>query len=645
LNVNQSTGNHTNKIFKTTEDEIKSAAEWAKELHASNPSKQIVIVSPKLNKLHYQFKSIFDQVFFNTLNETGKKSYNISLGLPLDKYPLIQHLLSILELSNQLQKNRIKATTFNAVITSPYIVSAKNEQSARALLVNKVLSLSKTNFKLWEVKDSLSNCPVLEQTLRVISDDQISHRQSHDQWLLSFNQRLQSWGFATDRVLNSNEYQLFNKHQQTSLGLNLLSQYEKSVSADQALEALKNWLSQVIFQAQSAKTPIQILGSLEAEGLYFDAAWVLGMTNDFLPASLNSPRFIPFDIATKHQIPRSNYDLITQDAKDTMTNLTALSNQVIFSYAQTHNESEQQGSPLIEFNNVVEPAIQNQTAHVTTGFINDSKAPKVSNKDVSGGVSILKNQMACAFKGFTHRLNIRCFDAPHIGFNRIEQGEIIHNVLEEIYQKISCREQLLSYNDQDLKAIIKSKIDQELTNYSKSNFIEVERNRLLELVNQFILSEKQRDEFRILSTEQESRVDITGLAFNVRLDRIDEMENGDQIIFDYKIGKTSVSNWCGDIIKEPQLPIYTLSNKTQGICFIELASDKISYKGLSRDKDSLPKQSNKKTACAAWDEQLEIWQQKLNKTSLNFQQGQAQVLPSKNACEYCEYDSLCRIEK
>jgi len=491
----------------------------------------------------------------------------------------------------------------------------------------------------------LSNCPVLEQTLRVISDDQISHRQSHDQWLLSFNQRLQSWGFATDRVLNSNEYQLFNKYQQTSLGLNLLSQYEKSVSADQALEALKNWLSQVMFQAQSAKTPIQILGSLEAEGLYFDAAWVLGMTNDFLPASLNSPRFIPFDIATKHQIPRSNYDLITQDAKDTMTNLTALSNQVIFSYAQTHNESEQQGSPLIEFNNVVEPAIQNQTAHVTTGFINDSKAPKVSNKDVSGGVSILKNQMACAFKGFTHRLNIRCFDAPHIGFNRIEQGEIIHNVLEEIYQKISCREQLLSYNDQDLKAIIKSKIDQELTNYSKSNFIEVERNRLLELVNQFILSEKQRDEFRILSTEQESRVDITGLAFNVRLDRIDEMENGDQIIFDYKIGKTSVSNWCGDIIKEPQLPIYTLSNKTQGICFIELASDKISYKGLSRDKDSLPKQSNKKTACAAWDEQLEIWQQKLNKTSLNFQQGQAQVLPSKNACEYCEYDSLCRIEK
>jgi hypothetical protein len=44
-----------------------------------------------------------------------------------------------------------------------------------------------------------------------------------------------------------------------------------------ALLDLKKWLSQVIFQAQSAKTPIQILGSLEAEGLVFDNAWVLGM--------------------------------------------------------------------------------------------------------------------------------------------------------------------------------------------------------------------------------------------------------------------------------------------------------------------------------------------------------------------------------
>lgn len=99
---------HANKTFKTTQDEIKSAAQWAKKIHASNPSKQIVVVSPKINELHYQFKSIFDQVFHDTLNETGQKSYNISLGLSLDQYPLIQHLLLILKLSSQLQKTALK---------------------------------------------------------------------------------------------------------------------------------------------------------------------------------------------------------------------------------------------------------------------------------------------------------------------------------------------------------------------------------------------------------------------------------------------------------------------------------------------------------------------------------------------------------
>jgi inactivated superfamily I helicase len=60
---------------------------------------------------------------------------------------------------------------------------------------------------------------------------------------------------------------------------------------------LQDWLSQVVFQAQSAKTPIQILGSLEAEGLYFDAAWVLGMTDGFLPA---------WQIVLEKQLARAN---------------------------------------------------------------------------------------------------------------------------------------------------------------------------------------------------------------------------------------------------------------------------------------------------------------------------------------------------
>ena len=323
------------QVFQTTQDELLSSAQWAKDLNAQHPNKHIAIVCPTLNNNHYQIQSIFDQIFADTLTETGQKSYNISLGFPLTEYPLIRHILTLLELCQQLQSNRIKTETFNTVITSPYITYAQKEQSARALLVNRVLDSSKTHFKLSHLEKYLDNTPQIKTLLKTTIAQVLKRQQTHDQWLLDFDAYLQIWDFATDRTLSSTEYQLFNKYQSAAFGLNQLAQINVEVDITHAIKDLKDWLSQVIFQAQSAKTPIQILGSLEAEGLYFDAAWVLGMTDGFLPATLNVPRFIPSDIAIAHQIPRTSFELIAKDAQDTLNNLVNLSTEVILSLRQS----------------------------------------------------------------------------------------------------------------------------------------------------------------------------------------------------------------------------------------------------------------------------------------------------------------------
>ena len=644
LSVNQPNTHRNNQTFNTTFDEIFHVATWAKHLHSKHPEKHIAIVSPQLNSEHHQIKSIFDQVFDDVLVGTGQKAYNISLGLPLTDYPFIRHLLSVLQLSQQLQSNRISTETFNAVITSPYIAHAQIEQSSRALLVNQVLSWSQTHFKLSQLSPHLENTPLLETLINDISSQATSGQQKHDQWLLNFNTYLQTWGFATNRTLSSVEYQLFNKYQQTSLGLNQLAQITDKVGASQAIVDLHTWLSQVIFQAQSAKTPIQILGSLEAEGLYFDEAWVLGMTDDFLPSALNAPRFIPNDIASQHQIPHSNFELIAKDAKDTLNNLINLSDQVNFSYAKTHFESEQHGSPLLTFNNEIEtPEHQYQPALLET--ISDIQATPLSDKQVSGGVGILKDQMACAFKGFAHRLNVKTFDAPHLGLSRAEQGDVVHKVLEAIYQQVQSSADLMAYSEDKLKQLIDTAIRNELKRYQRSGFAKIEHDRLQQLIHKFIATEKQRDAFRVVATEQTIEANIAGLHFSTRLDRVDEMDNGDRIIFDYKTGNLPSNPWCGDPIKEPQLPIYATTNPADGIAFIKPAADKISITGLARDKDSLPKKTTKQKSCTDWDEQLKLWQQQLDQTSLDYQQGSAEVLPTKGACEYCEYDSLCRVVK
>jgi probable DNA repair protein len=450
---------------------------------------------------------------------------------------------------------------------------------------------------------------------------------------VDFDTHLQVWGLVTNRTLSSTEYQLFNKYQQASSEFNCLAQTRDKINATDAILDLKKWLSQVVFQAQSAKTPIQILGSLEAEGLYFDAAWVLGMTDNFLPMPLNSPRFIPSSIAQQHQIPHSSFALIAKDAQDTLNNLINLSDKVIFSYAKTHFENEQRPSPLLIFN-TENSALKHTYQSIVLNTLADAKAKPLKDKQVHGGVGILKNQMACAFSGYAHRLNTLSFDEPHIGLNRLEQGNIIHTTLQYFYQEITSQAELLVLDEVKLDALIQEKIDNAIKYYAESGFKNNEKIRISKIIHQFIETDKKREVFTVLSTEESVGVDIAGLKFTTRLDRLDEIKGGDKVIFDYKIGKPSVSNWKGEAIKEPQLPIYAVTNDTQGIAFIQLNADKVSTKGIFRGEET-----------SEWNAQIDHWQEILESASNNFQNGIATVLPNKTACDYCDFDALCRIAK
>ncbi|MDB2590602.1 PD-(D/E)XK nuclease family protein [Candidatus Thioglobus sp.] len=632
------------KCFENSLSEIQAAAIWAKQQQDKNPDCSLVIVCPQLSELQYQLSSIFDQTFDDLLTQTGKKSYNISLGLPLSHYTLVQDLLNLLELNEQIKTNNIQTALFTQVVTSVYIQGYQLERSSRHMLVNQALSLSLEYFQLEQLEEAIIQCPVLSKLIQAAKLNDTKN-QRLDEHLLNFNTALTNWGFTTDRPLSSSEYQLFNKYLSSSLKLNQLALHQNKCLVKTALYLLKEISNQIVFQAQSSKTNVQIIGSLEAEGLYFDKAWVMGMTHDFLPAKLNSPRFIATDIAIHHQIPHSSYELIQTDAQNTLNNLCSLSSHVIFSYAKSHLESEQLPSPLIDFNadSIMQPDIKPATREIE--LINDASVSQFTQSEVKSGVNLLKDQMACDFKGFAHRLNLTHYDEPHIGLDRREQGNAIHNALQYIYQEIDSKEALLKLSPAELETLIDQKVYAALKRHPNSGFKAIEKTRLTQLLHKFIETDKARENFRILATEQSVHVEISGLSFNTRLDRLDQMDNGDRIIFDYKTGDTSTSKWCSTDIVEPQLPIYSVTNNTQGAAFIELNSSAVSFKGLSKDPDSLPKQSSRKGSCQEWDEQINIWSKRLDQASQDFQSGQAQVLPNKTACDYCEFDLLCRIQK
>ena len=631
--------------FIDQETELEAIAKWAKEVSLKNPNSQIGVVIPNLSQLQHLVKSTFDQEFDASLLETHHKPYNISLGMSLCQYPLIQHLLSVVKISSQIIKGNIDLEMLMKTVTSPYIKGGLIESNSRALLVNRILELGCEEATTQKVLKLMKDCPVLIQIVNELRSLKIDKKIALEDSLDSINLLLLTWGFTSDRSLSSSEYQLFEKYQNESLILNRLSNFYKKVSLFDAIKILNTHLNSVIFQPKSGAANIHILGALEAEGLYFDHAWVSSMTSNFIPGKIKMPLFIPQKTSIEYELPNSNFLLVTEDAKVTLKALNNLSPETTYSYAKLMQNREELPSPYIDFKDYLEGSFI-KTSSRELIYIDDYKAPKIKELTIKKGVKTLQNQMSCAFRGFAARLDIDDFEAPHIGLSRLQQGNLIHKILETFFNEIKSGASLLSLTELELDNLIEKHTESATLSLPKSNFKLNEKIRLVKIIRQHIDLEKQRSDFEVIKTESTSEVDINGLKFSTRIDRMDRLANGDSLIIDYKTGKdVKVSQMTGDPIDQAQLPIYAVTNSVDGVAFATINSNDCQFKAITKNKSELPLTKQAINRMPEWDKQINEWTSILNSASEQFQNGIASVLPVKNACDYCDYDLLCRVKK
>jgi len=634
-----------NYSFIDQESELMTIAKWAKEINTNNPEKKIGIVIPNLNDLQHIVRASFDLEFSSLLIETHQKPYNISLGIPLSNYPLINNLFSIMRLSSQLINGRVEHELLIQVVTSPYIKGARNEQNNRALLVNKILKIGFKESKAKKIIELCSDSSLLKEIFISISTLECAKKSTLEDSLDLINSILMLWGFASDRGLSSSEYQVFEKYQMESLILNKMSIFHKKLSLEDVLEILTAHMNAVIFQPQSGPANIHILGSLEAEGLFFDYAWVSSMTNDFLPGKIKMPLFIPPKTSIEYALPSTSFTLITKESDTTLNNLLNLSSHLVISYSKTSNNRDELPTPYINFEDYPD-TIAHETLPKEMELIEDWIAPEIDNFEINKGVNTLQDQMSCSFKGFVNRLNIQEFNEPQIGLSRLEQGNLVHKILESFFNEISTSSILKNLTEDKLQDQINKHIGSAIQLISQSNFKSIEKERLTKIINEYIKLEKNRKNFQVIKTESESKVDVNGLKFSTRIDRMDQMEDGTKLIIDYKTGQNvNLSQLIGDPLDQAQLPIYAITNPVDGIAFATVNSKDCQFKAITKNKDDLPITQQAIKRMPEWNEQVSKWKLELNSASQKFQEGVAEVLPTSNACDYCDFDLLCRFEK
>ena len=132
--------------------------------------------------------------------------------------------------------------------------------------------------------------------------------------------------------------------------------------------------------------------------------------------------------------------------------------------------------------------------------VEDLNAPKIIDFQIKKGVKTLQDQMSCEFKGFSNRLNLKDINDPSIGISKIEQGNIIHKILEGFFNEIRTSSALKELSEAKLDELIETHSESALNAISESNFKNNERIRLKRIVKQYLTLEKGRDFFEVIET-------------------------------------------------------------------------------------------------------------------------------------------------
>ena len=609
--------------------------------------KRIAVIVPDLQTQASALQRLLQRNLLDT-------QFNISLGKSLLDFPIIAHALQWLNLDN----NQLSNHQARLLLHSPYIKGSKHEFLARADAIQNAKLLKESIIPIDAfVAYYESKMPKLTSILQQI--DEYPPSASIVTWIYLFKQRLNTFGFPGDYVLNSSNYQCVQRFLMLFDEFMQLSVITPILSREDAISALLKLAENTIFQLKQPKTPIQVLGLLEASGCTFDSIWMSGLTDQCLPQKLRFSAFIPIDLQREKSMPHASVERELELTKKLLQRLHYASNSLVFSYPRLIGDMPNLPCPLIsdipKYQAIEAKQTQDDLSLIS--HTEDYIIPWLDNEIISGTTALLANQAKCPFRAFAaHRLNARTPEDVSEGPDAIERGQIIHSIMEELWRHLGSQATLNKMASHELDQLIKDTILATLKPIVKARSVSfstitqaVEFKRLKLLIKNALEWEKSRPAFIVEAIEQTFTIKLAGIDFKVRVDRLDKILENDELktqkmVIDYKSSLPSSKPWNEERPEEPQLLLYALLDEhINALLFVQLKAGRLTPSGLSENPTNIKGlQALKKDE--HWEDNQKKWQQQLENIACEFKTGICQPQPSREStCNQCSYLDLCRL--
>ena len=666
--------------YEDAHEEIIQCACWIRSVYKAGET--IGIVIPKLadyrGALEREFKAELAPVSVYPWENTPVP-FNIALGTPLSHEPMIH--LALLLLSQK--SKRFPLLTFSSLISSPFLNCPPEEKQFRRELDWSMRGNRMTHVFLPRAMspEDKEHCPalaaVLENLMKWMDDKTIK---LPSEWAEKITKLLKNVGWpsglketedpkAAEQKISSRQFQALESWKTGLDNLSTLDRVLNKINRYQAVSHLEHIIEGTQFQPQTHEEPIQIVDLPQSAGMEFDHLWIMGCDAETLPPIPNPNPFLPFFSHQKQpNLPHSTADRELAFTEQTLFRLAQACRQLVFSYPLWKKETELMPSPLIApwatDKNTIGLSDSNKLQDhsefsIPLEKVEDFSPIPVTAKEkefIRGGTGIIKRQAMCPFQAFAvHRLVSQQENFSELDMDDLARGSLIHKILEKFWNHVQNSERLHQlYESGELsqqihQSILEGMKASAIDVYGQSAFFELEKERLSALLHEWMEYERERGSFKISQLERKKSLRLNGLTLNLTVDRIDESGDGKIAVIDYKTGfNQKLSNWFGDRIEEPQLPLYSLVVQADAFAFAILHKGKSGYKGLACEDSLIPKvKSNLTKECSElehWDDMKQYWKLHLHHTAQEFLDGALGVDPisERETCKFCDQKTLCR---
>lgn len=511
----------------------------------------------------------------------------------------------------------------------------------------------------------------LESATRALGEGPASPRD----WSERFRAALQALGWPGGRTRGSGEQQTVVRVHELLDEFGQLAMVVRALSRGDAVHWLAELAARTTYRPADEDAIVTISPALADPVARYDGIWVAGLHADALPQPVQADPFLPLTLQLRSSIPQASPAGRLEEAQRLMKAWRAATGELVLSVPRRSGELELLPSPLLRpwladaeaRDTPRRPVWLAARIHRATQLesVEDPGVPWPAEQSLPAGTRTLELQNLCPFRAYAElRLGSGEMEAPEPGVGSDVRGELLHAALQKLWQTLKESRALVDRPESALGELIEQSVAQAAsvifaprhgtaTPRSRERLLARECRRAVRLIGQLCALERDRGPFRVQATEAETTLTLGGARLRLRIDRLDELEDGSRAILDYKSGRRRPGDWYSERPSHPQLLAYLAAHRDSAVAVatVNVTAREVRFDGIADGADRLPRVRAVQAADAgmssqeAWQLRTREWLSRLERLATEFLAGRAVLDPKPGACDYCHAIGICRISE